>query len=155
MGGTIIPNSTYGKGTNMKIILDQKLVIDNNKLDEYEKRIDKKDILYVGSDGKLINKLLKGKEVDLEIIELGKEALDKIRGNKRYDLILLDDDIKPLSGLIIMKKLLMIKSFNTKVILLTKNNEYKDSYKEYGFSDVILKPIDEEIFNNIIDKYLK
>ena len=155
MGGTIIPNSTYGKGTNMKIILDQKLVIDNNKLDEYEKRIDKKDILYVGSDGKLINKLLKGKEVDLEIIELGKEALDKIRGNKRYDLILLDDDIKPLSGLIIMKKLLVIKSFNTKVILLTKNNEYKDSYKEYGFSDIVLKPIDEEIFNNIIDKYLK
>ena len=155
MGGTIIPNSTYGKGTNMKIILDQKLVIDNNKLDEYEKRIDKKDILYVGSDGKLINKLLKGKEVDLEIIELGKEALDKIRGNKRYDLILLEDDIKPLSGFVIMKKLLMIKSFNTKVILLTGNNEYKDSYKEYGFSDVILKPIDEEIFNNIIDKYLK
>ena len=155
MGGTIIPNSTYGKGTNMKIILDQKLVIDNNKLDEYEKRIDKKDILYVGSDGKLINKLLKGKEVDLEIIELGKEALDKIRGNKKYDLILLEDDIKPLSGLIIMKKLLVIKSFNTKVILLTGNNEYKDSYKEYGFSDVILKPIDEEIFNNIIDKYLK
>ena len=155
MGGTIIPNSTYGKGTNMKIILDQKLVIDNNKLDEYEKRIDKKDILYVGSDGKLINKLFKNKEVDLEIIELGKEALDKIWGNKRYDLILLDDDIKPLSGLIIMKKLFMIKSFNTKVILLTKNNEYKDSYKEYGFSDVILKPIDEEIFNNIIDKYLK
>ena len=155
MGGTIIPNSTYGKGTNMKIILDQKLVIDNNKLDEYEKRIDKKDILYVGSNGKLINRLFKGKEVDLEIIELGKEALDKIRGNKRYDLILLDDDIKPLSGFVIMKKLLMIKSFNTKVILLTGNNEYKDSYKEYGFSDVILKPIDEEIFNNIIDKYLK
>ena len=155
MGGTIIPNSTYGKGTNMKIILDQKLVIDNNKLDEYEKRIDKKDILYVGSDGKLINKLFKNKEVDLEIIELGKEALDKIRGNKRYDLILLEDDIKPLSGPIIMKKLLMIKSFNTKVILLTGNNEYKDSYKGYGFSDVILEPIDEEIFDNVIDKYLK
>ena len=155
MGGTIISNSTYGKGTNMKIILDQRLVIDNNKLDEYEKRIDKKDILYVGSDGKLINKLFKNKEVDLEIIELGKEALDKIRGNKRYDLILLEDDIKPLSGPIIMKKLLMIKSFNIKVILLTGNNEYKDSYKEYGFSDVILKPIDEEIFNNVVDKYLK
>ena len=155
MGGTIIPNSTYGKGTNMKIILDQKLVIDNNKLDEYEKRIDKKDILYVGSNGKLINRLFKNKEVDLEIIELGKEALDKIRGNKRYDLILLDEEIKCLSGIVIMKKLLMIKSFNTKVILLTGNNEYKDSYKEYGFSDVILKPIDEEIFNNIIDKYLK
>ena len=54
-----------------------------------------------------------------------------------------------------MKKLLMIKSFNTKVILLTGNNEYKDSYIEYGFSDIILEPIDEEVFNNIIDKYLK
>ena len=155
MGGTIIPNSTYGKGTNMKIILDQKLVIDNNKLDEYEKRIDKKDILYVGSDGKLINKLLKGKEVDLEIIELGKEALDKIRGNKRYDLILLDDDIKPLSGLIIMKKLFMIKSFNTKVILLSSNNEYIDNYDKYGFNEVISEPIDEDIFIDKINKYLE
>ena len=155
MGGTIISNSTYGKGTNMKIILDQKLVIDNNKLDEYEKKVDKRDILYVGNDGKLINKLFKNKEVDLEIIELGKEALDKIRGNKKYDLILLEDDIKPLSGLVIMKKLLIIKSFNTKVILLTGNNEYKDSYKKYGFSDIVLEPIDEDIFDNVIDKYLK
>ena len=45
MGGTIIPNSTYGKGTNMKIILDQKLVIDNNKLDEYEKDVYKRQLL--------------------------------------------------------------------------------------------------------------
>ena len=89
-----------------------------------------------------------------EIVNDGMAATQKIE-EKRYDLILLEDDVKPLSGLIIMKKLLMIKSFNTKVILLTGNNEYKDSYKEYGFSDVILKPIDEEIFNNIIDKYLK
>ena len=54
-----------------------------------------------------------------------------------------------------MKKLLIIKSFNTKVILLTGNNEYKDSYKKYGFSDIVLEPIDEDIFDNVIDKYLK
>ena len=54
-----------------------------------------------------------------------------------------------------MKKLLMVKSFNTKVILLTGNNEYKDSYKEYGFSDVILEPIDEDIFIDKINKYLE
>ena len=49
----------------------------------------------------------------------------------------------------------MVKSFNTKVILLSSNNEYIDNYDKYGNSYVILKPIDEEIFNNIIDKYLK
>ena len=84
-----------------------------------------------------------------------KGVLDEIRGKKKYDLILIEDNIKPLSGIIIMKKLLIVKSFNTKVILLTKNNEYKDSYKEYGFSDVILKPIDEDIFIDKINKYLE
>lgn len=44
-----------------------------------------------------------------------------------------------------MKKLLMIKSFNTKVILLSSNNEYIDNYDKYGFSDVISEPIDEDI----------
>ena len=53
-----------------------------------------------------------------------------------------------------MKKLLMVKSFNTKVILLSSNNEYIDNYDKYGNSYVILEPIDEEIFNNSIDKYL-
>lgn len=153
MGGTIIPSSIVGKGTTMKIILDQKLVIDDNKLKQYEKKIDKKDILYIGNNGKLISKILNNKAINLEIIELGKEALDKIRGNKKYDLILLEDDIKPLNGLIIMQKLLMIRSFKTNVILLSKNNEY--NYKEYGFSDIILKPIDEKDLINTINKYLK
>ena len=72
-----------------------------------------------------------------------------------YDLILIEDNIKPLSGIIIMKKLLMIKSFNTKVILLSSNNEYIDNYDKYGFSDVISEPIDEDIFINKINKYLE
>ena len=55
-----------------------------------------------------------------------------------------------------MKKLTMIRMFNTDVILLTKNKDYieKDKYKEYGFCDCILEPIEEKSIN-IIDKYLK
>ena len=49
----------------------------------------------------------------------------------------------------------MIKSFNTKVILLSSNNEYIDNYDKYDFSDVILEPIDEDIFINKINKYLE
>ena len=84
-----------------------------------------------------------------------KGVLDEIRGKKKYDLILIEDNIKPLSGIIIMKKLLIVKSFNTKVILLSSNNEYIDNYDKYGFSDVISEPIDEDIFINKINKYLE
>ena len=54
-----------------------------------------------------------------------------------------------------MKKLLMVKSFNTKVILLSSNNEYIDNYDKYGFNDVISEPIDEDIFIDKINKYLE
>ena len=156
MNGTIVPSSIYGTGTKMKIILDQRLVVSDSKLNEYEKVIDKKDVLLIGNlNSKIIKDIVKDKNINLEIIELGKEALDKIRGKKKYDLILIEDNIKPLSGIIIMKKLLIVKSFNTKVILLSSNNEYIDNYDKYGFSDVISEPIDEDIFIDKINKYLE
>lgn len=156
MGGTIIPSSIYGSGTKMKIILDQKLVLSNDNIIKYEKEIDKKDILLIGKNNdKLITKYLKNRNVNLEVIDIGKKALDKIRGKKKYDLILLEESIEPLNGFIIMKKLLMIKSFNSKVILLSGNKNNKDIYKDNGFTDIILEPIDKDNFNNIIDKYLK
>ena len=81
MNGTIVPSSIYGTGTKMKIILDQRLVVSDNKLNEYEKVIDKKDVLFIGNLNS--NKdIVKDKNINLEIIELGKEALDKIRGKK-------------------------------------------------------------------------
>lgn len=154
MNGSLIPSSIYGTGTKMKIILDQKLV-SYNKLDKYEKEIDKKDILLIGNNNeRIINKYLKDKNVNLEVIKLGKEALDKIRGKKKYDLILLEEDIKPLNGIVIMNKLLEIKSFNTNVILLTNNKQYVDIYKDKGFSNIVLEPLKEDEFINIIDRYL-
>ena len=46
-----------------------------------------------------------------------------------------------LDGITVMKKLKSIRSFNTKVVLLTRNNdyEYNDDYLKYGFYDYILK----------------
>ena len=65
--------------------------------------------------------------------------------------------MKPLDGITVMKKLKSIRTFNTKVILLTRNNnhEYDDEYLKYGFSDYILKPIDKDKFLEKIDKCLK
>ena len=86
-----------------------------------------------------------------------KEGLEKIRSKEKYDLILLDEELEPQNGHIIMRKLLEIRNFNIKVILLTKDNkyDYDDSYLQEGFTDYIIKSSDKEEMLNKINKYLK
>lgn len=161
MGGTIIPSSIYGTGTTMKIVLDQKIVEEaDEKLDKYEEVYDKKKILLVDdniSTEKIVSKLLKDTNIELDYVSLGKEALDKIRGKEKYDLILLDEVMDPLDGVTVMKKFKDIRNFKTNVILLTRNNEYEynEEYLKYGFSGYLLKPISKDKLFEIIDKYLK
>lgn len=160
MGGTIIASSNYNEGTTMKIVLDQKLGEQyDEKLTKYENTYDKKRILLVDdniSTNKIISKLLKDTNIELDYVSLGKEALDKIRSKEKYDLILLDEVMDPLDGKTIMKKFKDIRDFNTKVILLTRNNEYEynEEYLKYGFAGYLLKPINKDKLLEIIDKYL-
>ena len=160
MGGTIIPSSVYGRGTTIKVVLDQKIADMDDALDKYESVYDKKSILLVDdsvASGKIFTKMLKDTNIILNIVTSGKECLDKIRNKDKYDLILIDEDMEPLDGITVMRKLKMIRTFNTKTILLTKNNdyEYNDDYLEYGFDGYLLKPIDKDKLFEIIDKYLK
>ena len=156
MGGTLIATSTYGKGTTMKIVLDQKIEVIDNK---YDKVYDKKKILLIEDSDttyKLITKMLKNTNIIIDRVVLGSEGLDKIRNKEKYDLILVEEELKPLNGYDIIKKLKLIKNFNTKVILLTKNPniEYSYLYKDEGFSDYLIKPINKALLLNIINKYL-
>ena len=156
MGGTLIASSTYGKGTTMKIVLDQKIEVIDNK---YDKVYDKKKILLIEDSDttyKLITKMLKNTNIIIDRVVLGSEGLDKIRNKEKYDLILVEEELKPLNGYDIIKKLKLIKNFNTKVILLTKNPniEYSYLYKDEGFSDYLIKPINSSLLLNIINKYL-
>ena len=160
MGGTIIPSSVYGRGTTIKVVLDQKIADMDDALDKYESVYDKKSILLVDdnvSSGKIFTKMLKDTNIELSIVTSGKECLDKIRNKDKYDLILLDEDMEPLDGITVMRKLKEIRTFNTKTILLTKNNdyEYNDDYLEYGFDGYLLIPIDKDKLFELIDKYLK
>ena len=155
MGGTLIASSTYGKGTTMKIVLDQKIEVIDNK---YDKVYDKKKILLIEDSDttyKLITKMLKNTNIIIDRVVLGSEGLDKIRNKEKYDLILVEEELKPLNGYDIIKKLKLIKNFNTKVVLLTKNPniEYSYLYKDEGFSDYLIKPINRSLLLNIINKY--
>ena len=160
MNGTIVPSSSYGSGTTMKIILDQKYDVTSNNLNKYDDIYDTKKILLIDdspSSEKLFNKILNETNIELTSVKLGKEGLERIRNKEKYDLILLDEELEPQNGHIIMRKLLEIRNFNTKVILLTKDNkyDYDDSYLQEGFTDYIIKSSDKEEILNKINKYLK
>ena len=138
----------------MKVVLDQKIDADTNN--NYDKVLDKKKILLVEDSSvttKLITKYLKDSNVIIDTVELGSDALDKIRNHEKYDLILLEEDLRPLDAYTIIKKLNQIKNFNIKVVLLTKNTslEYNETYKDQGFTNVLIKPIDKEKLINVIN----
>ena len=158
MGGNLLISSEYNKGTTVTIILDQKIVIDDDK-DNYDSYVNNKKILIVDDDNsniKLIGKILDKHNILYDSSTLGKEALDRIRKGDKYDLILLDEDMPYMNGISVMNKLSKIKGFDIKVILLTRNNsiKYDKGYKDSGFSDYIIKPIDKDDLMNKINKWL-
>ena len=160
MNGTMLISSDYGVGTKVKVILDQKIgETEETEVSKYESVFDNIDILSVDdseSGLKIIEKLLKGTNIKLDLASTGKECLDKIKIGK-YDLILLDEDLSQISGPELMQKIKEIRNFKTPVILLTKDNsyEYNEEYLKIGFVDYILKPIKKEELLAKINKYTK
>lgn len=154
MGGAIITNSTYGKGTTMKVILDQKTVPD--EFSPELKLYNNKKILLIDSNEntyKIFKKILHSDNINIDYVGVGKLGLDKIREKEKYDLVFIEDDLKPIDGYEIIKKLNNIKTFNSPVVLLTKdsNIQYSDDYKKYGFKNYLLKPIKKKDLFEIID----
>ena len=160
MNGTMIVSSDYGIGTKVKIILDQKIEKEtDNEITKYESNFDNISILSVDdseSGLKIIEKLLKGTNIKLDLATTGKECLDKIKVCK-YDLILLDEELSQISGIDLMKKIKALRNFKTPVLLLTKDNsyEYNEEYLKIGFSDYILKPLKKDILLSKINEYTK
>ena len=165
IGGTIMINSEYSRGSKITIVIDQK--IDNilkskerEIIDKYKDMIiENKRILVVDdneSSIKMITKLSNKFNITLEAVSSGKECLDKIRNKEKYDLILIDDDMPKLSGYDTIKKLNEIQNFDTPVILLTmdSNLEFSQNHIEYGFKELLLKPVNKNSLTKIYNKYL-
>ena len=161
MNGTMILSSNYGIGTKIKIILDQKMDIHVNKEEtEYNAIYDNKSILVVDdneSTHKLIEKLLKDNNINIDYSLNGKETINKIKSKNKYDLILIDEELSQITGAELLIKLKEIRNFNIPVILLTKDNnyEYSEEYLKQGFTSVIIKPLKKDNLLQVIDKFTK
>ena len=160
MNGTMLISSDYGIGTKVKVILDQKIAeAEVTEVSKYESTFDNIEILAVDdseSGLKIIEKLLKGTNIKLDLATTGKECLDKIKIGK-YDLILLDEELSQIKGSDLLIKMKELRNFKTPVILLTKDNsyEYNEEYVKDGFVDYILKPLKKDILLEKINKHTK
>ena len=158
MNGAMVITSNYGTGNKIKIILDQKVDTTEEKENKkYQNILDNKKILIIDnseSSIKIIEKLLKGSNINIDYSLNGRDAYKKIATRNRYDLILLDEELNTISGYEMLKNLQGIRNFNIPVILLSKDNkyEYNEEYLKMGFSDILIKPLSKEILLEKINK---
>lgn len=162
--GTILVNSELDRGTKFTIILDQ--TIANTKksktievLENYENTyLNNKKIVFVINDEKISKKvenLFKKYSVDIDIVALGQNCLEKVRDGEQIDLIIMEDNLPKLSSENTLVKLKSIKGFKIPVILLTelKDINEKEEYLKLGFSEVVTLPLTKEKTNEIIHDY--
>lgn len=165
MGGRIVVQSVYGKGSKFTIAIDQKIIAteveesDEEQIEEKEIDVSGKKVLIVDDNKinlKVASRLLQNYKVITEEVDSGFSCIDKITAGEKYDIILMDDMMPKMSGVETLKKLKEIDGFNIPVIALTANAiaGMKEKYISEGFTDYLAKPIDKGELNNIISKYL-
>lgn len=164
LGGSINIKSKEDYGTNVVIVINQKIEYDSTELvlkgaNKYETSAKEKYRVLVADDTENLEKverLLSKYDVDVIPTLIGKEVVDKIKAGDKFDLIILRDEMKPDSAYSILKKLKENKNFDVPVIIMiNKDKEFiKEHFLNDGFSDCIkISQIEEEI-KRICNKYM-
>lgn len=152
IGGSFMIKSEKNKGTMVNIVLDQKIYEANHqnkeinkKLMLYESTLNKgSNIMVVDDDAKElsdIKKYLETKGMHVSSSLYGKDTLQKLNENYKFDLIILDDETNTDSALTVLRELQKNKSFNIPVIVMINDNKefIKKHYLKDGFTDIIKK----------------
>ena len=160
MGGNLMIKSDLGKGSEFILTIDQRVYHDETKsiLVGYENVVNNyQKALIVSQDKTLISKIkniLNKNDISYSVLYYGLDAVDKIKSHKKYDFILISDEMKEVSGLSTLKEMQKIKGFNTPCIVMLKESKkgLAKHYIEDGFSDYIINE-DIDSLNKIIEKY--
>lgn len=150
LNGSFIIKSEENKGTNFLIIIDQKISEnkkEKTKLEKIAKKIiNEKKILVVTVDNDIINKIQESFG-EYEIINslYGHDAEERLKKEK-FELILIDDELKNESGIEVLK-LIKEKTKKPIIIMIDKNKEFiSEHYIEDGFTNYVIKQnIEEEL----------
>ena len=161
MGGNLMIKSTLGLGTDITLTIDQRVhhEKDNSLLNQYEKLVNTNKRVLIVSQNKKITSFIKNKlnsrGISFSILAYGGDAIDRIKAGKSYDYILIEDEMKEMSGYMTLQELKKIKDFNIPTIIMIKEDKenIKDHFINDGFSDYLLLNNLESELNRIIEKY--
>ena len=163
MGGKVVVDSTYGEGSKFTVFLEQKIVNDNLVLEKEKTNINQKydniNVLIVDDNKlniKVASKVFKEIKIKVESVDSGYECIDKIKNGGHYDIIFMDIMMPKMDGVETLKYLKELKNFNTPVVALTADamEGSLDKYINAGFSEYIIKPIDKDRLNEVLNKTL-
>lgn len=161
MGGNLMIKSNVGEGTDVILTIDQKVYHSNDKsiLTQYENEISNyRRVLIVAQNKEVINAIkrkLNDYHITCSVLYYGMDAIDKIKSGKNYDFVLIEDEMKEMTGFMTFKGMQEINGFNTPaVVILDKDKEHlKKHYLEDGFNDYIITENIDSDLDRIVDKY--
>lgn len=176
MNGTLEVESVYGMGSTFTISLSQK-VMSEEKIGNYKEHFQvyaeenhRYKEHFIAPDAKVlvvddnsmnlfvVEKLLQRTKVQVVCCMNGEQCLQKA-SQESYDIILLDHMMPGMDGIETLKQLKLLEKNASKeaiIIVLTANAIVgaKESYMEVGFDDYLSKPIDGNVLEELIEKYL-
>ena len=156
LGGSVNIKSSKGKGSIYSIVVDQKIKLEQNKL---EKKLLKTNSVLILDDKmeevKKISEIFSEKNIEVIKCLSGDELLSRINNKEKCNLILLEDEMKDEKAYMVLKRLQSKKVKTPVVVMLNKDKEsIMQNYIDEGFIDIVKKDKIEMEINRIIDKYM-
>ena len=163
LGGNLMVKSDE-EGTTVNIVLEQKIVESketeiSKKLESYEQSLYRnKKVMVVDDDAKELAKIttfLENHDAEVSGSLFGRDVIEKIASNIKYDLIILDDETSTFSALDVLKELKKNKKFHTPVVVMIDDNKefIKLHYLQDGFADCIMKSKLESEVDRIMKRF--
>lgn len=160
-GGSLLINSD-NNGTKCTIVIDQ--IINSEKKQGYVESMskllsNKKKVLLIDDDYKeleLFAKDLKKLGLDVTSTMYGKDCIDRLSNNEKFDYIFIDDEMEKYNAVSIIKEIEKLDIDNCKVIIMLGYDKemIKEHYLvDYPFYDYMIKRIyKDEIIRIVTEK---
>ena len=134
MNGSL--NIKSEEGNEFTISIDS-IIVEPKK----EEITNETDILFISNNERILKGLEYAfKEYTTNSVMSGIDAIDLIKSGENYNLIIIDDEMKPISGLETLKRLRKENINIPAIIMLDEGKEHiKNHYIKDGFIDYILK----------------
>jgi len=164
MGGRITVFSKYEEGSTFRVYLEQEIIsMEEPDIKEeiievdYGKFANKKILLVDDSkiNLKVALNILKPYNFNVTTAESGYEALEKAE-TQTFDMIFMDIMMPKMNGVETLRRLKEMDNFDIPVIALTADaiEGTEEKYLQAGFQGYLSKPIDRDLLNKVINKYL-